>query len=187
MLFCDNFHDPGRGWTTMNAGAGAARYVHGGLQLQGNPGYAIWEASPADAVPAAVRVTAAARMITAGAGGWGVWCRGTADGSRRYEFTITHTGTIYIKVGDQGHEQHRIDDFQADENHTVEGICRDLPDSGGVELIMKVDGGTVGHAIDNSRLILGPGRVGLHAATFGDVPTSAPAVLFRQFTVERDR
>jgi hypothetical protein len=187
ILFCDDFRDATRGWRPADATGGAASYVHGGLELHANRGYALWDTAPADLAESAIHITAHARFAKAGAGAWGVWCRGTEDGATRYEFTVTHTGTAYIKIGDHA-DLYQVPNFHADEITTIEATCRDVIGGNGVQLTMKVNGDalTINRTAENEQ-VLGPGLVGAHAATFGDVPTAEPSIVFQLFLVERYR
>jgi hypothetical protein len=184
LLFCDDFHDPTRGWALVDATRGTADYRNGGLELRGKSGYALWDPAPTDIGAADIRITARAHFSAAGAGAWGVWCRGTDNA--RYEFTVTQAGAAYIKIGDHA-DLYQVPGFQADEPTTIEAICRDLPGGNDVELIMHVNGEalTVRRTAEGKD-VLGPGRIGIHSVTFGDVPTAEPTVHFSLFLVERD-
>jgi hypothetical protein len=185
LIFCDDFGDARRGWQVgVEPMSGTAQYASDGLRVQANPGYARWVAAPVDVSTSAIRITTRARITRAGAGGWGVWCRGTPDGSSRYEFTVTHDGHAYIRTPERQTEPRLFMDFDASRDNAVQAVCRDVPD-GGVELVMHINGIHVLTHVDRSQSILGPGEVGVHAATFGDVQSAPVSVRFTGFRVER--
>jgi serine/threonine kinase PknH len=132
-----------------------------------------------------VRIAAKAHL-EAGQGGWGIWCRGTADNSRQYEFSVTHAGDAYIKNGyDRALGKTNIPGFDITRENTMTVDCRDA--NGDVQLTMSMNGEQVlsAQGSDGDGGLLGPGPVGLHAFAFGDTAGAPADVRFSYFEAVR--
>lgn len=186
VLFRDDFKNPDRGWYVGQAPNGVAEYVSGQYRINANRGgVAVWSPAPAVRPAAAIQIIATARIAN-GQGGWGVWCRGT-DTGERYEFIVSHAGSAYIKTpGDRGTKPVPIPSFDAYQDTQVVAECRDAPNGAGVELTLAVNGKSIPPYLDRGPL-LGPGKVGVHAFSFGDVHGDPADVRFSYFEVDRLR
>ncbi|WBB71229.1 hypothetical protein O7602_15820 [Micromonospora sp. WMMD1128] len=188
LLLEENFHTADRGWQVGHDNErGTARYELGQLRIQPNPGFAKWITAPIHPVPAGVRISAKAHL-EAGQGGWGIWCRGIADNSRQYEFSVTHAGDAYIKNGyELALAQTNIPGFDVTRENTMTVDCRDA--AGGVQLTMSINGDVVlsAQSSDGAGDPLGPGPVGLHAFAFGDAAGAPADVRFSYFEAVRLR
>jgi hypothetical protein len=185
VLFRDDFENPDRGWDVGQSPNGVMEYVPGQYRISANPGgVAVWSAAPAVRPAAAVKIIATAR-IASGQGGWGVWCRGT-DTGERYEFSVTHAGVAYIKTpggSGSGTGPVSIPGLDTYQDTRMVAECRDAPNGAGVALTFTVNGKTISY-LDRGPL-LGPGKVGVHAFSFGDMLGDPADVRFSYLEVDR--
>lgn len=184
VLFQDDLRPPRPGWAALSGGTIAS--TPDGLALKPDKGgHAVWVSAPTGAGAEGVRVVASARVVTS-AGGWGVWCRGTTDGSMRYEFSVTNGSQEWIKDADGNViAEGALSSFDILQPHQVAATCVDA--NGGVELGMTVDGGiplTAMASVSGGPLI-GPGAYGVHAFSYVDVVDDEPVVTVTSFEVDR--
>jgi hypothetical protein len=178
-LYKDDFKVGGSSWLVQSDHTGDSRYSNDGYQLSPKSGYAVWRTAPTMARPANVIVSATARLN--GAGGWGVWCRGSSD-RQVYEFSLTHARAAYIKVRPGDDVKQHLIDVDPTRFNTVEAQCEDVADDT-VHLTMWVNRVKVAERYDNAPGVLGPGSSGLHAFGFGDLKSEPPEIVFKHFEV----
>lgn len=182
VLIHDDFNSPGSGWQVGRSPSGLDEYESGNYRIVANRGYAVWSTAPAVQPAAHEQIIAVARLAD-GEGGWGVWCRGTGTG-QRYEFSVTHAGFAYIKTPYHQTIPKEIPDFDAYQDNRVVADCSDTSNRKGVQLKLSVDGKLIVSYLDHDPTLLGPGEVGIHAFTFGDVNGDLADARFSDFEVD---
>lgn len=186
VIFRDDFHTPDLGWTAPD-GHGTLDHTSDALRVEPDGGgWAMWVHSPPHQAANNVRIVATAYLISsAGGGGWGLWCRGTRDGAKRFEFSVTNGQNAYIKDASGNSLVHEtLPSFDIFQPHTVTGDCIDA--DGGVQLAMTVDGGSPlsASATAAGGQILGPGDNGVHGFSFVELK-NRPDVRFTLYEEDR--
>lgn len=174
--------EAGDGWAESSAESGSVERTDEGLVIRPQPGFATWELAPVTKpVGAAVTIEATAR-VERGSGGWGVWCRSTPDGER-YEFIVSHTGSVEIK-GPGISSQIVPNQVNAAEDNRMLAECSDPPGANTVQLSLTLNGRQIlVKQPEPDAEPLGPGPVGLHGFAYGGQKGDAAVVRFTKYVI----
>ena len=179
VLLSSSF-EAGDGWTEGSTESGSVERTDKGLVIRPRPGFATWELAPVTKpVGAAVTIEATAR-VERGSGGWGVWCRATPDGER-YEFIVSHTGSVEIK-GPGISSQIVPNQVSAAEDNRMLAECSDPPGANTVQLSLTLNGRQI-LVKQPAAEPLGPGPVGLHGFAYGGQKGDAAVIRFSKYVV----
>lgn len=156
---------PGR-WPQGAVEHGVQHYAAGGgYHVRTTTGDSpVWVTAPVTGVAVnAIRLTATA-TVHAGNSGWGLWYHNTITGTR-YEFSLTHDGSAYIKIhgGPTEKAWEQVQNFTAGQKNGIVAECRATQQ--GVQLDLTINGERrSGHVHQNQ--LLGRGTIGIHAFHF---------------------
>ncbi|WP_327087295.1 hypothetical protein OIE66_33955 [Nonomuraea sp. NBC_01738] len=153
------------GWDVGDTQGGQARVDRGAYVLSAGSGWRMWKSAPVSSGDTVV-VKARAR-VEAGAGEFGVWCRGDTGTGDRYEFSVGAGGVVTIAKRRSGKPDTMLYGPARAKGDTGAITARCGQAGGGVTLALWLGGDKVAEAVDGDSPY-GPGAVGVHVAPQGE-------------------